>query len=1116
MSMYLRVSKGGCFVFLGLALALCLTAIPLRAEVASYPLDGNANDVSGNGLHGTLIGTTPSTNRFGAPQSALTFNGVSDFINCGPSNQFCFQTNFTLSAWVKLNGPNPAKYIVAKYNGAGSAKSYGLACDDSSRIYGFVSGANGSFIAANGAATLDDSKWHSLSFVYDNAFGIRLYVDGALAASKAAVGYAPFDNSPIPFTIGGLTNGQFFKGQIDDVKVLDRALTGAEIDLTYRAELNDGLIGLWTFDEATGSTAVDTVSGFNGTIVNATRVPGRVGSGALEFNGTNSYVLVGGQQSSLQLTNTNFSITWWQKWGGVTGKFQDIVAMDDGADYSGGYQTYIRTDKLSVHATSASDAWQDIVTVGSEWTFFALTSDGVNRRLYSNGVLSATKAIVSPLKSDGNDPLVFGALRLQNGSFDDFYKGVLDEIRIYQRALSSDDILRLSQQAGILITKQPQSAQIGAGDSIVLTVEATAFGAPITYQWEKNGTPISDATGSSLAVTETTGTNRYRVLLKSGTTQLYSAEAEVAVVSVEDGLLAHWSFDEETGLVAIESVGNRNGTIVNASRIPGKIGSGALEFTGTNSYVLVGAEQSPLQLTNTNFAITWWQRWDGPTASIQEVLAMDDGADYSGGYHVWLSPGAATMNLHATSSADVWNGMAQASPSWTFYALTSDGVNRKIYVNGVLAGTKPIVQPLKSDGDDPFVIGAIRLQNGTFIDSFKGALDEIRIYQRSLSASEVASLGPPPSIQITKQPVGYRVAAGERVTLSVTAALEGSGGPLSYQWELNRVAIDKATNSTLLVTGSGGTNLYRVLVKSGSVQAYSDEVAVVTVSPSDARLLLQLGFEANVDGTYIDSARGLLGITGNAKLVPGRVGVLAADFDGSAFIRVPAAGTDLELVGTSYTIAWWMKTRSPPAAPTEQIFTLGSPAQNVTGYGARLEGFSSTRTLRTEHRNGTSPATSSPYRANTNWQHVAIVYNGVSRTVYTNGVVAGAPVSTGIDIVGSGRDDLLLGAPSEGAFSAFGALDDFRIYNYALATDEIQALVNAPPPLTRLSISQTANELTLTWPAIDNAQYRVEYATELPATSWTPVSATLQLVGNYYQLKIPVPSSPRYYRVRQL
>jgi hypothetical protein len=493
---------------------------------------------------------------------------------------------------------------------------------------------------------------------------------------------------------------------------------------------------------------------------------------------------------------------------------------------------------------------------------------------------------------------------------------------------------------------------------------------------------------------------------------------------------------------------------------------------------------------------------------------MDDAADFSGGYKFWIAPNG-QMSLHATSEADAWYNIVQVSPNWTFYALTSDGTTRRFYVNGVLQGAKNISSPLRSDGDDPFVMGAVHY-NGNFNFFFKGALDDIRIFQRALSASEVESLGPPPSIEVSKQPAGYRIGLGESVTLSVIATVVPAGGTLSYQWEENQVQIAKATNSTLAVVGTTGTNRYRVLLKAGAIQRYSDEVAVVTVLPSDGRLLLRLDFEEVLNGSYVDSALGMTGIVGNATLVPGRVGSFAANFNGSSFIRIPAAGTDLELVGTTYTIAWWMKTRTPPVTSSELIYTLGSPAQNLTGYGARLEGLSTTRTLRTDHRNGVSPSTSSPFRTSTNWQHVAIVYTGVSRTIYTNGVVAGTPLATGFDIIGSGLDDLFLGAESETKFSAIGALDDFRIYNYSLATDEIQALYNIPPPAIRLSLASSGGELTLTWPIVDDSQYRIEYATELPAIQWFPVSATIQSSGSFYQVKVPAPANSRFYRVRKL
>jgi hypothetical protein len=212
-----------------------------QSAVANYPLDGSAVDVSGNGFNGTINGATSSTNRFGTTQSALNFNGTSDFINSGNPAAFNFPSNFTISAWVKLNGSQLAKYVVAKYNGAGLPRSYGLATDAlSARAYAFVSSPTGTAVEALGGASLNDSKWHSLNFVYDNAVGIRLYVDGGVVASKAAVGYGPFTNN-MPLTIGGLTTAQFFGGQIDDVRIYDRALTTAEIDTLYRADISADL-----------------------------------------------------------------------------------------------------------------------------------------------------------------------------------------------------------------------------------------------------------------------------------------------------------------------------------------------------------------------------------------------------------------------------------------------------------------------------------------------------------------------------------------------------------------------------------------------------------------------------------------------------------------------------------------------------------------------------------------------------------------------------------------------------------------------------------------------------------------------------------------------------------
>ena len=72
--------------------------------MADYPFNGNANDASGNGNNGTVYGATLTTDRFGNPNSAYYFNGLSDYIDIPNNSSQQITTNqLTLAAWVNLN-----------------------------------------------------------------------------------------------------------------------------------------------------------------------------------------------------------------------------------------------------------------------------------------------------------------------------------------------------------------------------------------------------------------------------------------------------------------------------------------------------------------------------------------------------------------------------------------------------------------------------------------------------------------------------------------------------------------------------------------------------------------------------------------------------------------------------------------------------------------------------------------------------------------------------------------------------------------------------------------------------------------------------------------------------
>src|SRR5687768_7351134 len=121
-----RVRLGGLFCLAFLGMTSLAAEPPTQGLVAYYPFDGNANDVSGNQLHGTETGTTPTADRNGTAAGALAFDGITAFVDCGNPSQFNFAGSFTIAAWVRLDGNQINKYIVSKYDAGVSTHSYGM------------------------------------------------------------------------------------------------------------------------------------------------------------------------------------------------------------------------------------------------------------------------------------------------------------------------------------------------------------------------------------------------------------------------------------------------------------------------------------------------------------------------------------------------------------------------------------------------------------------------------------------------------------------------------------------------------------------------------------------------------------------------------------------------------------------------------------------------------------------------------------------------------------------------------------------------------------------------------------------------------------------------------
>lgn len=223
-----------------------------------------------------------------------------------------------------------------------------------------------------------------------------------------------------------------------------------------QAGIDDGLVGYWAFNEGGGGTAQDS-SGYDnhGTIHGASYVGG-VDGGALSFDGVDDYV---NTHIDLSWSSGNsFSVSIWINTREIHGLYGDGII---GKGSAGGYGNanwewnidinrnwdlrYVYYEGshtgIGLYANSEPDAWQHI----------AVTYNGDARvaMLFVNAILQDTYNVRAGTNFvNRSTPVLIGHSYITQ-YYNSFYDGILDEARIYNRALSCNDILALYESVFI-------------------------------------------------------------------------------------------------------------------------------------------------------------------------------------------------------------------------------------------------------------------------------------------------------------------------------------------------------------------------------------------------------------------------------------------------------------------------------------------------------------------------------------------------------------------------------------------------------------------------------------------------------------------------------------------
>jgi hypothetical protein len=443
-----------------------------KGLVGHWKLDGDVKDATPYSNHGTPLdsdgsngdGDTPpqlTADRKGQGNKAYDFDGTDDYMDLGDKSEFEFEAgeSFSASFWMKPTATANNSSPLNKHYGTQGQKRpwYLFRYRDSNDINMIVRNASGAQADVSAGMNLLD-EWHHVVGIYDAATDeLRMYVDGQLRNTIGSVPRGAYGTNSGILEIGS-HSGDYFAGKIDDVRLYNRAISGDEAATLHEqydtgvkiASTQGGLVSQWQMDgdfkdatpyENHGTpTDADASNGDGDTPPQLTTDRKGQGNKAYDFDGTDDY-MAGINQPSVQTSPNLFTVTGFIKPGNQYSRF--ITPKSVGIDQWIGYDQTNERLEISVAEAADTNQRQRYSTTGSvplnTWTHWAVIIDDKNIKIYINGRLDSEYNESIDI-AGWTKTWVIG--QRGNGSY--WYLGKMDDFRVYDYALSGEDIRKIN------------------------------------------------------------------------------------------------------------------------------------------------------------------------------------------------------------------------------------------------------------------------------------------------------------------------------------------------------------------------------------------------------------------------------------------------------------------------------------------------------------------------------------------------------------------------------------------------------------------------------------------------------------------------------------------------
>jgi hypothetical protein len=536
----------------------------------------------------------------------------------------------------------------------------------------------------------------------------------------------------------------------------------------------NGLVAYYPFN---GNANDVSSNGNNGTVNGATLSTDRNGmtNSAYSFNGTSSFITVP-NNATFNFQN-QFTFSYWINAASLSGLQMSLILskqINFGTDQNGfnsnldvGALNNFRIQNGTSNPAFSLNSPTNSIAINT-WYHIVQTWNGSQGTIYINGVLTAQNTSSAILGNTSAD-LLIGKANWVAGNVKVF-NGKIDDIGIWNRALTAQEIANLYNPCAIppsapiaadsqtfCATPAPTVASLSAtGTSIQWYDAATAGNLVASTATLTNGQVLyasqtvascESTTRTAVTVTlndpqitasATTVCSGTAVSLSASTTATLAQNCNLPT-TLQNGLVGYWPF---CGNANDTSGNNNNGTVNGATLTADRFGNnnGAYSFDGTSSYI---EALNPLGNLTSNFTISSYVKindWDGGLfvhLGIDQNGTPRNGFGYGYGGTQSVFPGQNYLGLVSNVSWYPSGYQFSNLNQWYHTAVVRTNNNLLFYINGINVGTATIAAIQNPTNSLWFGCGSANYA------LLNGNIDDVAIFNRALSASEVSQLYTP-------------------------------------------------------------------------------------------------------------------------------------------------------------------------------------------------------------------------------------------------------------------------------------------------------------------------------------------------------------------------------------